>query len=171
LETISLLYKHISSLPSCSVSVIYCKSASVCCCEKQRYLVLTVKTAVLLGKRQYQPSLKIYVSLAFTNNEGLNDIFIFKTLLNEVNLNLRTQSQETQWKIKFKNKSPVWGQQNFTIKKNLDLSIDCSNVITAECHRYMTAENLNINNSWKSYYISFFFVFEFSLLSLSVCYM
>ena len=57
-----------SSLRSCSVSVIYCKSMSVSCCEKLHYLVLMVKTAVALGKRMHQPYLKIYVSLAFTNN-------------------------------------------------------------------------------------------------------
>jgi len=60
--------KRVSILRSCSVSVLYCKSVSVSCHEKWRNLVLTVKTAVLLGKRMYHPSLKTYASLAFTNN-------------------------------------------------------------------------------------------------------
>jgi len=61
-----VLYKWMSSLGSCSVSVIYWKSASVSLREKRHYLVLMVKTAVSLGKRMYQPSLKMYDSLAFT---------------------------------------------------------------------------------------------------------
>jgi len=62
-----------SSLWPCSVSVFYCKSESVSYCEKRRYLVLTVITAVSWGKLMYQPSLEIHTSLAFTNNvKGLH---------------------------------------------------------------------------------------------------
>jgi len=42
-------------------------------------LILTVKTTVSLGKRLYQTSLKIYGSLAFTNNvKGLHLFTIIK---------------------------------------------------------------------------------------------
>ncbi len=71
-----------SSLRSCSVSVIYCKSESVSCHETQCYLVLTVKTTVLLGKRMYQTSLEIKGGLAFTNNvKGLH-LFMAKIQIN-----------------------------------------------------------------------------------------
>jgi len=52
-----------SSFKSCLVSVIHCKSESVSCCEKWRYLVLTVITAESLGKHMYQPSLETYASI------------------------------------------------------------------------------------------------------------
>jgi len=42
-----------SSLLSYSASAIYCKSMSVSCQEKQRYLVLMVKTALSLRKHRY----------------------------------------------------------------------------------------------------------------------
>ncbi len=57
-----------STLLSCYVSVNNCKSESVSCCKEVMLLVLTVKTAVSLGKHMYQSSLKIKDSLAFTNN-------------------------------------------------------------------------------------------------------
>jgi len=63
-----LLYKCRFSLWFCSVSVIYCKSVSVSYGEKRYYWVLTVKTAILLLKHMYQPSLKIYISLTLTNH-------------------------------------------------------------------------------------------------------
>ncbi len=47
---------------------------------KQCCLVLMVKTAVSLNKPMYQPSLKIYASLAFTNSlKGVNFINVKRT--------------------------------------------------------------------------------------------
>ena len=76
-----LLYRCMSSLQSCYASVIYCKSAYVSCCEKLHYLVLTFKTVVLLSKQMYQPSLEIYVSLAFTNSVKGLYLFAIKSIL------------------------------------------------------------------------------------------
>jgi len=64
-----LLYQCMSSLRSCfTLLFTYCKSVSVSYCEKWHISVLMVKTVVSLGKNMYQPSFKIYPSLAFTNN-------------------------------------------------------------------------------------------------------
>jgi len=56
------------SLRFYSVSANKCNSESVSCHTKQLYETLRVKTAVSLGKRVYQTSLKINGSLAFTND-------------------------------------------------------------------------------------------------------
>ncbi len=53
------IYNCISGLLSWSASINSCKFESVSCCEKWRYLVPTVRTAVLLVNVKVPPLLKI----------------------------------------------------------------------------------------------------------------